>query len=103
MGTCGGDGYCGTCIQKAIDARLPPLSSCGNYIVYAQMDQASKGDCIFPQIEFLDELYEESPNAIFILPFRNVSAWIKSVQKWHGMRKRFDNGCDVFFTFRYWQ
>ena len=30
----------------------------------------------------LKELYSEAPDAVFLLPFRNVTAWMQSLRKW---------------------
>lgn len=52
------------------------------------MDQMSKG-CTFPQIQFLDKLYEDAPHATWLMPLRNVSAWLNSVNRWGNMRQRY--------------
>lgn len=31
----------------------------------------------------LKELYSEAPDAVFLLPFRNVTAWMQSLRKWN--------------------
>ena len=113
--------FCGKCIQRAIHEQKPPLMSCGNTTAFAQMDYVGlpgnnkhkkirersfqkngyHTDCIFPQIQYLEELYEENPTALFILPLRNVSNWIKSVSNWRDLRERLTN-CSVTeynFTF----
>ena len=94
---CGKAGYCGTCIQMAAKQGRPPLTSCGNFTVYSQMDQltGSKGMCNFPQVLYLQALYRENPHATLLLPMRNISAWYNSLVHWtaHGrttpMQKRF--------------
>lgn len=94
---CGKAGYCGTCIQKAVKQGRPPLTSCGNFTVYSQMDRLtdSKSVCNFPQVLYLPEIYRENPHATLILPMRNISAWYNSLAHWtaHGritsMQKRF--------------
>lgn len=103
-------GKCGTCMQDAVKKNLLPLSNCGNFTVFAQMDyfkfdfnemrdlnqplRSNEKSCTFPQITYLNEIYQEAPNATFILPFRNVSSWINSISKWNNMRKRFEAFCD---------
>ena len=74
-------GYCGLCIKKALQNDKPPLTTCGNFTVFAQLDYTS-GECIYPQIQYLDELYKENPTATLLLPFRNVSRWITSLRSW---------------------
>ena len=49
--------------------------------------------CHFPHISYLKEIYEEEPSAIFILPFRNMTSWIRSINKWSNLRSRFTNLC----------
>jgi hypothetical protein len=36
----------------------------------------------YPQIQLLDEMHTEQPNSIFVLPFRPIQDWIRSVQHW---------------------
>jgi len=95
---CGQGGYCGRCIYSQVKEKQPLLSNCGNFTVWTQMDFTNGGLCIFPQITLLDELYNENPNATFILPFRNVTGWIKSVTNWPpnhpNYRVRINNLCD---------
>ncbi|KAL9186503.1 hypothetical protein ACHAXT_005741 [Thalassiosira profunda] len=100
-----GGEYCGRCIRHAISNGLPLFQTCGDFATYTQMDYISddpyrgtpghaEGECIFPQISHLEEIYAEEPGAIFILPFRNVSSWIRSVTNFHGMGRRFAKFCD---------
>jgi hypothetical protein len=51
-------------------------------------------NCVFPQIQLLDEIHQEHPNATFILNFRPVNDWIKSVRNWPNMLNRFSR-CDL--------
>lgn len=99
--------YCGTCMRTAVedDNNIGILRACGNFRVFAQMDMAGlpnpshkeAGSCIFPQIEYMDRLYRDSPNATWILPFRNTTDWLHSVMNWgptHSkMGKRFERTC----------
>jgi len=54
---------------------------------YTQLD-SNYNECAFPQIQFLDELHAEYPNATFILMMRPINDWIRSVNKWLDMRIR---------------
>ena len=49
-----------------------------------------------PQISYLKEMYEEGPSSIFVLPFRNVTDWIRSVTNWNRptLRKRMADNCE---------
>ena len=58
------------------------------------MDYTTFSFCVFPQITYLEEIYNEAPNATFILPFRNVTEWVRSVSNWRTYRQRFNNICD---------
>lgn len=93
---CGKDiGPCGACIQKAIENNKPPLASCGNYTVWTQLDYPMYNDCYFPQVSALEEIVKENPDAVLILPLRNVSRWINSINKWGDMRKILTRRCDI--------
>jgi len=81
---CINDLLCGLCIKVAIEKGKPPLKSCGDYEVWAQMDVENLGQCYFPQIQNLDILHQEAPNATFILSHRNMTRWARSVENWVG-------------------
>jgi len=83
-----------SCMARAIKNNMPPLSTCGSYGAYTQMDMTEKEGCYFPQISYLNEIYDEEPSAILILPFRNISEWISSVSRYHDMRNRMINVCE---------
>lgn len=69
---------CSICMENATKHGNPPLKTCGNYDVWSQMDNG----VYFPQIELLDQLHEESPSATFILMFRNITDWYRSLSAW---------------------
>ena len=85
---CGRAGNCGKCIRRAVRNGQPPLVSCGNFTVYSQIDQLTnnRGLCNFPQVLYLEQIYQENPHATFLLPMRNISAWYRSLAHWtaHG-------------------
>ncbi|KAL9187555.1 hypothetical protein ACHAXT_001658 [Thalassiosira profunda] len=92
---------CAACIKSSIERGLPPLKTCGDFGAYTQLDNTpfkrdniTNGTCTFPQISYLNEMYEEAPNAIFVLPFRNVSKWIRSLGSFNSMRRRFTKFCE---------
>ena len=58
------------------------FSSHGDHKLFAQIDYVICVSCIFPQIDYLQEIYEDAPNATWILPFRNTTEWLRSVTKW---------------------
>jgi hypothetical protein len=98
---CGRVGFCGECMEKYIEANQPPIQNCGKFKVLTQMDYTTFSYCVFPQITYLEEIYKEAPNATFILPFRNVTGWIKSISEWvipgdftPTLRLRLNKSCD---------
>jgi hypothetical protein len=51
--------------------------------------------CVYPQIEYLNLLHKEAPNATFILTFRPIEDWIQSIAQWKGdLRTRLAD-CDL--------
>lgn len=71
---CGkGKGLCADCMKNSVSSGSRPLQSCGSFESYMQMDR----DTFFPQIELLDEIHAESPNATFLLMFRNMTEWYR--------------------------
>lgn len=48
---------------------------------YMQLD-TNYDQCAYPQIQFLDELHQEYPNATLILMMRPVDEWIRSARTW---------------------
>jgi hypothetical protein len=84
-------GVVAKCIERAINSSRPPLKTCGDYDMYGQMDLTmDKGFCFLPQIQALDELHKEHPDAVFILNQRNIVHWVRSVKNWKGMRTPMD-------------
>jgi len=73
---------CGECVRDRVNEGRLPLDGCGDYDVWAQMDNC----CTFPQTEHLEGLHTEFPNATLILNLRDVAAWVGSVQRWQGGR-----------------
>ena len=87
---CGrGKGACGHCFERHLNTTDDIFRKCGNHNVFTQMDQMWKKGCIFPQIKYLDKLYEDAPHATWLMPLRNVSAWLDSVNRWNDMRRRY--------------
>lgn len=88
---------CGICFKGQVENKRDPFANCGNHTVWTQMDfHYWKRPGIYPQIEYLDEIYKYAPNATFILTFRNTTAWVNSMTHWAendpvgSMRKRLD-------------
>lgn len=103
--------HCGKCVERNVRAGAPPLSNCGDYDVYAQLDYSgipggaiegvaavgpgSNTSCYFPQVEALDALSAQFPSATFVLNHRRaIEDWISSVGHWRGLRARLA-GCEI--------
>ena len=69
------DRLCVSCIKESVKAGLPPLTQCDNADMYAQLDDG----VYFPQIELLEDIVQEYPNATFFLTFRNMEKWYNSL------------------------
>jgi hypothetical protein len=90
---------CGPKMRSAASLGIGPVGSgCyGNHggDAMLQMDKVSPpNNCFFPQIQLLDEIHQEHPNATFILNFRPVDDWIESVTNWNGLAARLTR-CDL--------
>ena len=98
--------HLGPCIQQAIaEKRASPLQYCEEQAGYTrrhfdawmQLDYTIRGECIFPQISYLEELHEEYPDAIFLLPHRPPRDWYRSLQNWKRMDVRMQEQCPESF------
>jgi len=100
------DKFEGLCMRDAVRIGLPPLQTCSpNNDAFLQMDvefpvgfapsgvgialAKDRDDCFFPQLSILEEIHDESPDATFIINFRPMKDWIKSVVGW-GMMDRLE-------------
>lgn len=86
----------GVCMRDAVSNDLPPIQTCtkGEQAIM-QMDSEYpmgisspwhneyRDECFFPQISILDEISKENPNTTFIMNFRPINDWIKSVTGWN--------------------
>lgn len=76
----------GVCMRTAVKTNMPLLESCGNFDVWSQMDVSeSHSYCVFPQIEYLEHIHKESPNATFLFNRRDLDKWASSVARWQGL------------------
>jgi hypothetical protein len=100
----------GICMRDAVMNGLPPLASCakgkdalmqidvenpfGWDIRPEKKDQnifhwrKTRDECFFPQMSLLHEIHEEAPNATFVIAFRPIKDWIKSMTGWNTILKR---------------
>jgi hypothetical protein len=92
------------CFRDAARLGLPPLQQCApNEEFLMQMDAEYpfgygqetgystkwRDECFFPQLELLEVFHEEVPEATFVLNFRPIRDWIKSMKNWNAMVLRF--------------
>jgi len=85
-----GKRYCGECIEDAIQAGSSPLSTSKctkNFGSYAQIDRGPEN---LVQVNYLNEIVGGVPNATFILTFRNMTNWYKSMSNFNNLRQRFE-------------
>jgi len=61
---------------------------------HMQMDN-NYGTCFYPQIQLLDEIHREYPDATFLLNFRPVQDWVASAQNWKGLATERWGGCRI--------
>ena len=62
-------------------------SRTNNRYAFMQLDY-SFGTGSYPQIQLLDELHEIYPSSTFIINFRPIQDWIRSISNWKSMRTR---------------
>lgn len=93
-------GILGACFQKAVNKGQPLLQSCDSWYhpkyyqekpkngdnrteAVLQLDYTLvNGTCRFPQVQDLDKLHQEAPNATFVLMFRPINDWFVSMRDW---------------------
>ena len=93
----------GGCIATAVQNGYPPISGCDqiprdvNALLEMNIQEPKKNggskpkqdhQCWYPQISFLDEIHHEYPTATFILIFRRIHDWIRSVYSWSDLVQR---------------
>jgi hypothetical protein len=94
----------GICLRDAARLGLPPLQHCAkNEEFLMQMDADYpfgigretgystkwRDECFFPQLELLEVFHEEVPDATFVMNFRPIGDWIKSMKNWNILPLRF--------------
>jgi len=81
----------GLCMKEKLE-KGESLQKCfGQALAIMQMDWNFPPGCIFPQVNYLDEIHRNYPNATFILNFRPVQDWKRSVHQWRGMLRRWSS------------
>jgi len=76
---------CGVTILDNLRNGRDPFHGAGNYDIFSNVGVENiygdpKDTCYFPQIEALDEIHKQFPNAVFILNHRNSAEnWLTSI------------------------
>ena len=70
-----------------MDVALPLGSRYGN-LKAAFRSSVEKDDCFFPQLSLLEEFHAENPHATFVMTFRPMQDWVKSIVSWFSMLER---------------
>ena len=78
---------CAECIKRSVQEGLQPLYYCTMAEVYSQIDDGRE---YFPQINHLEEIVKQYPNATLLLTFRNMESWYASLSKWTRNGTRMD-------------
>ena len=94
----------GVCMRDAARAGLPPIETCASgkdallqidaeipfgYVFGKTRSNLKRDDCFLPQLSLLQEIHNEVPNATFVLNFRPVKDWIRSIKGWVDLLNRF--------------
>ena len=87
-------GYVGVIIRENITSGRKPFS--GFYsdddedVAFTQMDICvSPKENVWPQMDYLNEIYEEYPHAVYILNYRKPERIAKSFRRWGDLMPRF--------------
>mmetsp|Transcript_6690 Transcript_6690/g.9795 ORF Transcript_6690/g.9795 Transcript_6690/m.9795 type:complete len:329 (-) Transcript_6690:261-1247(-) len=85
----------GECIENNVDVGRPPFQNCGPYYVWSDNGYVTfperKGNstsCFYPSIHALDSFYAAYPEMTILVFRRNVTSWVKSVQKFQKIAER---------------
>lgn len=81
--------HVGTAIYKARSERKPLFHYLKNFDCVTQMDVCvNEGLNFWPQTDLLEEIYEQYPEAIYILNTRRTNRILRSIQKWGSLQER---------------
>ena len=84
--------HCGYMMELAFSQNLSLLHYFPErYNVFTQMEVCKDEICIWPQMIYYKLLFEQYPNSLFILPFRNISNHINSINHWGHLREKLIN------------
>ena len=97
---CGQQGACGTCFAKQSWINQSMFKYCGEYDAYGEMNYVTNAPCVWPQIDLINQIHNEAPEATFVIIFRNISSWIESVDRWtepdgSTLREALANKCGI--------
>lgn len=74
-----------------LKTKRPAFDTFDDFTLYAELDaQENNGGMTLPQWSYLKDIYEQFPNATWILNiWSHPTKWIQSVDKWQDLRQRF--------------
>ena len=68
--------------------------SIDHFDVYSEIDLLYPNHIFFPQLRFIERIYDAYPNATWILNLRNTTEWAKSITR-SGLRPKLANSKDL--------
>jgi hypothetical protein len=80
---------CGKRLDSNIGSGRKPFDDMDQFHLYAELDANSGNGVILPQYKYLQQIYEAYPNATWILNTRDPFQWLRSIDRWQGLRQRF--------------
>ena len=86
-------GMCGECVSDNIHDGQPPFAGCGDYDVWAQIDEplgvGKDSVCFLPQVTELSAIHAAYPEATFVMATRKPEHWVKNMASLHKLRDAF--------------
>lgn len=69
--------------------RVEAFNSMDDFHLYSELDAMERFGMTLPQYSFLQQIYDNFPNATWILNTRDAQKWLHSVDRWRDLRQRF--------------
>lgn len=70
--------------------KKPAFHTMDHFTLYAEIDaQENNGGMTLPQLSYLEEIYDNFPEATWILNLRDAKSWLSSINRWKDLRQRF--------------
>ena len=85
-----GKQLCALCMFQSAKEGLPPFEKCRfswcrvkDFDAYSQLDNGR----YFPQVEQLNQIHKAYPNATFMLTFRSMESWYRSISNYYTWKR----------------